>query len=298
MPGHVPGPWRLDASITTLRFRHSGAQSPDEVLAGIAARGARLVHHGPGLAILPAPVIGRCPRGIQIALVRFDGFALSIPFVRSCRGRDARLGRQGPVLRRAARRDAPRVRIDAAERRRMQADGAIHHAHRLADLALVLQHDRKPRVHLGVVGIQEPGLVEAPHCHAGLAFAIKTVSLFDARLRRRPRRSKGLQRLGGPLLVNRPRRRGGAAVTAGVHRRHVGTGLWRLRCLDHAAWQPQQRDQNDGLEGWMHGRDLKWGRCNIPALQADDGYRCAYSPNPCAIHDPGARVDVGKDRTD
>ncbi|MNT56980.1 hypothetical protein D3C72_1943220 [compost metagenome] len=61
----------------------------------------------------------------------------------------------------------------------MQADGAVHHAHGLAELALIFQDHRKSRVHLGIVGIQQPRLVETPHGHARLSLSVQTVSLLN-----------------------------------------------------------------------------------------------------------------------
>ncbi|MNL61934.1 hypothetical protein D3C87_1859130 [compost metagenome] len=125
------------------------------------------------------------------------------------------------------------------------ADRQIHHAHGLAELILVMQHGGKAGIDLGVVRIQQPGLIEAAHRHAQLVGLIEAVSLRHPRPRRLVGGSKRLNCVRDELFIAGLKFGGSRSVHAAVHRQFVDAWL-RLRCrrrLDGASRQPQAGNQ-------------------------------------------------------
>ncbi|MNV28343.1 hypothetical protein D3C71_1195310 [compost metagenome] len=125
------------------------------------------------------------------------------------------------------------------------ADRQIHHAHGLAELILVMQHGGKAGIDLGVVRIQQPGLIEAAHRHAQLVGLIKTVSLGHPRPRRLVGGSERLDSIRNQLFIAGLKFGGGGSVHTPVHGQFVDAWL-RLRCrrrLDGASRQSQAGNQ-------------------------------------------------------
>ncbi|WP_373981569.1 hypothetical protein LN047_09295 [Achromobacter sp. JD417] len=116
----------------------------------------------------------------------------------------------------------------------------------------------KPAYTSGVVGIEQPRLIELPHGLARPVFAKKPVAQLDPRLRCRGRRSKHLHGLGGLLFIARAQGSGRAAINPGIHRCLDVARIGLRGRIGHAAGQPQQLRQNECLHGEVHGWAFEW----------------------------------------
>ncbi|MNV72899.1 hypothetical protein D3C71_1660190 [compost metagenome] len=117
-----------------------------------------------------------------------------------------------------------------------------------------MQNRREARVHLGVVGIQQPSLVEAPHGHAELVGLIKTIALRDPGLRGVLGRAECPGGVGNEFLVAGLPFRGRRPIHAAIHRQFIDARLDRRgrRRLAGARGQQQRGGQEYGLQGNMH----------------------------------------------